>query len=163
MFEHKRRYDFYLILRIATYLVRLPPLLDREEEVPAERDAPVDIPPEERMVLEEDERTVLLEERMVLLDEGRTALLDDRDGDDVEDERTTDDDERDGVAVTLLRVGCVRVVVVTEVLREGATPRSPALCTRVPPTAEVRVAVVVDPLRTAVPRVGVIVRTLELP
>ena len=89
---HKRRYDIYSIIRITTYLVRLPPPLEREEELPAERDAPVDIAPEERIVLEEDERT---------------ELLDERDGDDVEDERTALLDERDGVVVVvaLLRVG----------------------------------------------------------
>ena len=55
------------------------------------------------------------------------------------------------------------MVVVTEVLREGATPRSDVLCTRVPLTDDVRVAVVDEPLRTAVPRVVVVVRTFELP
>ena len=84
------------------YLRVLPPL--RDEELPPEREPPPDIPPDERMVLDDDERTVLgADERIVLDEEERTAEL----------------LERDGVAevLTLEREGCVRVVVLTLLLR----------------------------------------------
>jgi hypothetical protein len=120
------------------YLRVLPPL--RDEELPPEREPPPDIPPDERMVLDDDERTVLgADERIVLDEEERTAEL----------------LERDGVAevLTLEREGCVRVVVIVlrvVVVREGV--------------AVVRVVVVVE-VRVAVPRVAVVVvpRTLVLP
>lgn len=163
---HKRRYDIYSIIQITTYLVRLLTLPEREEELPTEREAPVDMPPEERIELEEDERTVLPldDERIVLLEEERTALLAERVGATVVDVRTALLDERDGdtVVVVVVRVGCVRVVAVTVEVRVGATPRSTAVCTRVPLTDALRVAVV-DVPRTAVVRVAEVLRTLELP
>ena len=65
----------------------LPPL--RDEELPPLREPPPDIPPDERMVLDDDERIVL------------------------------DEEDRDGVVevLTLEREGCVRVVVLTLLLR----------------------------------------------
>ena len=90
------------------YLVRLPPLLDREEEPADERMLlPEEYPPDERIELEDEERTVDEGERVTLLDE------------------CTVDDERTGVVladrvtvVELLRTGVavVRVVVETELL-----------------------------------------------
>lgn len=127
------------------YLRVLPPL--RDEELPPEREPPPDIPPDERMVLDDDERTVLgADERIVLDEEERTAEL----------------LERDGVVVvlTLEREGCVRVVVIVlrvVVVREGvAVVRVVAV--------EVREVVVVE-VRVALPRVAVVVvpRTLVLP
>lgn len=127
------------------YLRVLPPL--RDEELPPEREPPPDIPPDERMVLDDDERTLLgADERIVLDDEERTAEL----------------LERDGVAevLTLEREGCVRVVVIVlrvVVVREGvAVVRVVAV--------EVREVVVVE-VRVALPRVAVVVvpRTLVLP
>ena len=146
------------------YLRVLPPL--RDEELPPERKPPPDIPPDERMVLDDDERTVLgADERIVLDEEERTAELLERDG--VLDERTAED-ERDGVAevLTLEREGCVRVVVLTPLLRvalvrEGATvPRWVVVEVRV-------VVVVVAEVRVALPRVALprvaVPRTLVLP
>ena len=54
------------------------------------------------------------------------------------------------------------MVAVTVEVRVGATPRSTAVCTRVPLTDALRVAVV-DVPRTAVVRVAEVLRTLELP
>ena len=127
------------------YLRVLPPL--RDEELPPEREPPPDIPPDERMVLDDDERTLLgADERIVLDEEERTAEL----------------LERDGVAevLTLEREGCVRVVVIVlrvVVVREGvAVVRVVAV--------EVREVVVVE-VRVALPRAAVVVvpRTLVLP
>ena len=127
------------------YLRVLPPL--RDEELPPEREPPPDIPPDERMVLDDDERTLLgADERIVLDEEERTAEL----------------LERDGVAevLTLEREGCVRVVVIVlrvVVVREGV------VVVRVV-AVEVREVVVVE-VRVALPRVAVVVvpRTLVLP
>lgn len=139
------------------YLRVLPPL--RDEELPPEREPPPDIPPDERIVLGADERIVLDEEE-------RTAELLERDG--VADERTDDEEDRDGVAevLTLEREGCVRVVVLTLLLRvalvrEGATvPRWVVVEVRV-------VVVVVAEVRVALPRVALprvaVPRTLVLP
>ena len=91
------------------YLVRVPPLLDREEEEPADERMllPEEYPPDERIELEDEERTVDEGERVTLLDV------------------CTFDDERTGVVladrvtvVELLRTGVavVRVVVETELL-----------------------------------------------
>ena len=100
------------------YLRVLPP--PREEEPPPERDPPPD--------------GKLLVEREVLGEEGRTDVLDEREV--VLDERTAEEEERDGaVELTLVRDGCVREVptallrevptafVRTEVLREGVATR----------------------------------------
>jgi hypothetical protein len=100
------------------------------------------MPPDERIVPDEEERTAELLDRDVVLEE-RTA-----------------EEERDGVVevVTLEREGCVRVVVVLRVVvREGVAAVRVVV-------VEVRVVVVVE-VRTAVPRVAVVVvpRTLELP
>lgn len=127
------------------YLRVLPPL--RDEELPPEREPPPDIPPDERMVLDDDERTLLgADERIVLDEEERTAEL----------------LERDGVVavLTLEREGCVRVVVIVlrvVVVREGV------VVVRVV-AVEVREVVVVE-VRVALPRVAVVVvpRTLVLP
>lgn len=138
------------------YLRVLPPL--RDEELPPERDAPPDIPPDERIVLGADERIVLDEEE-------RTAELLERDG--VLDERTAED-ERDGVAevLTLEREGCVRVVVIVlrvVVVREGVAVVRVVVVVRVV-AVEVREVVVVE-VRVALPRVAVVAvpRTLVLP
>lgn len=108
------------------------------------------MPPDERIVLDEEERTAELLERAGVLDE-RTA-----------------EDERDGVVevLTLERDGCVRVVVDTLLLRvalvrEGATvPRWVVVEVRV-------VVVVVAEVRVALPRVALprvaVPRTLVLP
>lgn len=101
------------------------------------------MPPDERIVPDEEERTAELLDRDVVLEE-RTA-----------------EEERDGVVevLTLEREGCVRVVVVLRVLvvREGVAAVRVVV-------VEVRVVVVVE-VRVAVPRVAVVVvpRTLELP
>ena len=102
------------------------------------------MPPDERIVPDEEERTAELLDRDVVLEE-RTA-----------------EEERDGVVevLTLEREGCVRVVVVVlrvAVVREGvAAVRVVVVAVRVVAVVEVRVAV---------PRVAVVVvpRTLELP
>ena len=90
------------------YLRVLPPL--RDEELPPEREPPADMPPDERMVLDDDERTLLgADERIVLDEEERTELLPAREV--VVVERTVDE-ERDGVVevlTLLLRVALVRV------------------------------------------------------
>ena len=132
------------------YLRVLPPL--RDEELPPEREPPPDIPPDERMVLDDDERTVLgADERIVLDEEERTAEL----------------LERDGVAevLTLEREGCVRVVVIVlrvVVVREGVAVVRVVVVVRVV-AVEVREVVVVE-VRVALPRVAVVVpRTLVLP
>ena len=123
------------------YLVRLPPLLDREEEPADERMLlPEEYPPDERIELEDEERTVDEGERVTLLDE------------------CTVDDERTGVVladrvtvVELLRTGVavVRVVVETELL--GVVVLRVAVETErlgvvVPRVAEVRPVVVEVPL-----------------
>lgn len=102
------------------------------------------MPPDERIVPDEEERTAELLDRDVVLEE-RTA-----------------EEERDGVVevLTLEREGCVRVVVVVlrvVVVREGVASVRVVV-------VEVRVVVVVE-VRVAVPRVAVVVvpRTLELP
>lgn len=132
------------------YLRVLPPL--RDEELPPEREPPPDIPPDERMVLDDDERTVLgADERIVLDEEERTAEL----------------LERDGVVavLTLEREGCVRVVVIVlrvVVVREGVAVVRVVVVVRVV-AVEVREVVVVE-VRVALPRVAVVVpRTLVLP
>ena len=132
------------------YLRVLPPL--RDEELPPEREPPPDIPPDERMVLDDDERTLLgADERIVLDEEERTAEL----------------LERDGVAevLTLEREGCVRVVVIVlrvVVVREGVAVVRVVVVVRVV-AVEVREVVVVE-VRVALPRVAVVVpRTLVLP
>lgn len=132
------------------YLRVLPPL--RDEELPPEREPPPDIPPDERMVLDDDERTLLgADERIVLDEEERTAEL----------------LERDGVVavLTLEREGCVRVVVIVlrvVVVREGVAVVRVVVVVRVV-AVEVREVVVVE-VRVALPRVAVVVpRTLVLP
>ena len=97
-------------------------------------------------------------------------MLLERLGDDVADERTAEEDERDGdVVLTLVRFGFVRVVVLTllrvvDILREVVVVVRPvASCVR----AE-RVAFSVELLRVVVPGteprvVVVVLRTLELP
>ena len=133
------------------YLRVLPPL--RDEELPPEREPPPDIPPDERMVLDDAERTLLgADERIVLDEEERTAEL----------------LERDGVAevLTLEREGCVRVVVIVlrvVVVREGVAVVRVVVVVRVV-AVEVREVVVVE-VRVALPRVAVVVvpRTLVLP
>ena len=138
----------YIKFRANLYLRVLPP---EREELPPDRE-PEDIVPDERETLLLDERTELEVERMVLLDEERTEL----------------EDERDGVAelFTVVRVGCVRVVVallrVVVVVREGVATRL-VVAVRVA-VAAVRV-VVAEAARVAVVRVAVVVlrRTLVLP
>ena len=133
------------------YLHVLPPL--RDEELPPEREPPADMPPDERMVLDDDERTLLgADERIVLDEEERTAEL----------------LERDGVVavLTLEREGCVRVVVIVlrvVVVREGVAVVRVVVVVRVV-AVEVREVVVVE-VRVALPRVAVVVvpRTLVLP
>ena len=134
------------------YYLRVLPLL-RDEVLAPEREPPPDIPPDERMVLDDDERTVLgADERIVLDEEERTAEL----------------LERDGVVavLTLEREGCVRVVVTVlrvVVVREGVAVVRVVVVVRVV-AVEVREVVVVE-VRVALPRVAVVVvpRTLVLP
>jgi hypothetical protein len=104
---------------ISSYLLDpLPPL--REAPLPDERNEPVDILPDERMVLPPDERTAEEDERVVLLDE-RTAEEDERDGVALEERVTLVELLRTGVAVVVrvvvvvLRVALLRVGVVAEV------------------------------------------------
>ena len=84
----------------STYLVRLPPLLEREEELPDVRILPPEeYPPDERIVPDDVDRIDDEEERVVLVDERTGAVLEDR-----------------VTLVELLRTGVavVRVVVVVE-------------------------------------------------
>ena len=63
----------------STYLVRLPPLLGREEELPDVRILPPEeYPPDERIVPDDVDRIDDEEERVVLVDERTGVVLEDR-------------------------------------------------------------------------------------
>ena len=153
--QHNRVTHYYLQKPCQSshiiYLVRLPPLLEREEPLDERTLPPDEYPPNERVVLEDDERTA------VLLDDERIVLL---------DERTADEEVRTGVAlaervtlVELLRTGVavdVRVVAVVRVVDDVlsvALPkvRSPVVVTRVAEPREV-VPAARDALRYSVRR-----------
>jgi hypothetical protein len=121
-FDHRFRYKkimcnivtHYFLQKLcqnahSTYLVRLPPLLGREEELPDVRILPPEeYPPDERIVPDDVDRIDDEEERVVLVDERTGAVLEDR--------VTLVELLRTGVLVVVVRTGVavVRVVVVVE-------------------------------------------------
>lgn len=133
--------------KVAFYLVRLPPLLERVLEPPVVRILPpAGYPPALRIVPEEDERTVDVDDERVEVLVEREVVLDER--------VTPVELLRTGVAV-LVRVVVVRVAV----LRFGAVAvlRVVVVVLRLG-VAVVRVVLVVERVPVAVVRVAVVLR-----